>query len=131
MNHQGKRHRVLIVDDEPTICLTLAHSLRAAGYDVATAHSLGSAREALDLGYFPVVITDLWLSSKGAMDGLEVLRHAIQCCPGTGVIIMSSDVSSELRKKALLLGASTCYEKPYDIGEMLGSVRKITDAVVR
>jgi len=63
MERRGKIHRVLIVDHEPTIRLTLAHYLGAAGYDVATASCLGSARDALDLGYFPVVITDLRLGS--------------------------------------------------------------------
>lgn len=130
MDQRGKRHRILIVDDEPTICLTLAHSLGAAGYDVTTAQSLGTAREALDLGYFPVVITDLRLSGKGPMEGLEVLRHALQCCPGTGVIVMSVDLSEELREKVRVLGASHCHAKPFDHRDMLGSVREITNEVV-
>ena len=129
MDLQGKNNRVLIVDDEPAICLTLAYSLGAAGYDVATASSLGSARDALDRGYFPVVITDLCLSGRGPMEGLEVLRHARKGDSKTGVIVMSADVSEELREQVRLLGASHCYEKPYDIDEMLGSVREITDEV--
>jgi len=131
MERQGKSHRVLIVDDEPTIRLTLSHTLGAAGYDVATASSLESAREAMELGYFPVVITDLWLSGRRPMEGLEVLHHARKCCPKTGVIVMSVDVSEEFREKVRLLGASHCYEKPFDIHEILGSVRNITDKVVQ
>jgi len=127
MERQGKNHRILIVDDEATIRLMLAYSLGAAGYDVVAAGSLGSAREALDLGYFSVVITDLCLSGRGPGDGMEVVRHAKECCPKTGVIVMSADLSDELRVKVRLLGASHCYEKPCDIDEMLGNIREITD----
>lgn len=129
MDQRGNSHKVLIVDDEPTIRLTLAHSLGSAGYDVATAGSLGSAREALDLGHFPVVITDLCLSGKDPREGLEVLRHARQCCPKVGMIVLSGELSGDMREQVRLLGASHCYAKPCDIDELLGSVRKITDAV--
>ena len=131
MDHAGKHPRVLIVDDEPSICLTLAYRLGDAGYDVATANSLTSARDALDLVYFPVVITDLCLSGKGSLEGLEVLRHARRRSPGTGVIVMSANVSEELREKVHLLGASRCIEKPYVIDELLDSVRGIAGEVVQ
>jgi PleD family two-component response regulator len=40
--------KVLIVDDEPTIQLTLSYALRAVGYEVVTASRLESAEAALE-----------------------------------------------------------------------------------
>ena len=51
--------RILIVDDEPTILLTLSYALRTNNVEVITASRLESAEEALSRYAFDLVIVDI------------------------------------------------------------------------
>jgi len=68
-------HRVLVVDDDPDFCESLADRLTALGLEVATA---GSAREALRLAREEspaLVLLDLVLPGPDGMVVLETLRR--------------------------------------------------------
>src|SRR5574341_469328 len=67
--------KVLIVDDEPTIQLTLSYALRSAGFEVVTASRLETAEEALERYSFDVVIADIRMSGILGVDGLELLSY--------------------------------------------------------
>ena len=67
--------RILIVEDEPTLVLTLSDRLRAEGYEVESAETgdLG-ARRARE-GSFDLVLLDVALPGKGGFDVLRDLRQ--------------------------------------------------------
>lgn len=111
--------KVLIVDDEPTIQLTLSYALRSAGFEVVTASRLETAEEALERYSFDVVIADIRMSGILGVDGLELLSYIKRRWPATEVIIMTAYGSEEVRQDAYARGASYYYDKPIDITDLV------------
>lgn len=123
----ARHKRILIVDDEPTIQLTLSYALRAAGFDVVTASRLESAEAALERYPFDAVIADIRMSGILGVDGLELLSYIKRHWPETGVIIMTAYGSEEIRQDALARGASWYYDKPIDIADLINRLADRTE----
>lgn len=68
------KRRILLVDDEPAILLTLKALLEIHGFEVEIATSARDAKSKLRSSSFIMVITDLRMESEQA--GLEVARAA-------------------------------------------------------
>ncbi len=115
--------RILIVDDEPTILLTLSYALRSEGVEVITASRLEPAEEALSRYAFDLVIVDIRMSGILGIEGLELLSYIKRFWPNTEVIVMTAHGSSEIRQEAEGRGARYYYEKPVDIIELAKRIR--------
>lgn len=115
--------RILIVDDEPTILLTLSYAMRTKGIEVVTASRLEPAEEALSRYAFDLVIADIRMSGILGAEGLELLSYIKRHWPATKVIIMTAFGSEEMKQDALERGASHYYNKPIDIGELMQRVK--------
>ena len=68
------KRRILLVDDELTILLTLKAVLEISGYEVETAASAREGRSRLKHHTYDMVITDMRMESDSA--GLEVVQAA-------------------------------------------------------
>ena len=68
--------RVLLVDDDPSVLLTLKAVLELHGFDVQTAVSVTEAQRKLQAAAFDLVITDVRMEREGS--GFEVIRTAAQ-----------------------------------------------------
>jgi len=68
------KRRILLVDDEPAILLTLKDILEMNGFEVETASSGREAVQKLDADVFQMVITDMRMESETA--GYDVIRSA-------------------------------------------------------
>ncbi|HZU27743.1 MAG TPA: sigma-54 dependent transcriptional regulator [Bryobacteraceae bacterium] len=112
------RHaRILIVDDEPLICQSLAGVLQDEGYHT---EAVGTGEEALaEIGRqsYELVLLDVWLPK---MDGLDTLR-AIRGLPSATrpvVVIISGHGTIETAVRATRLGAFDFIEKPLTIDKL-------------
>jgi DNA-binding NtrC family response regulator len=117
--------RILIVDDEPTIVLTLSYALRSSGVEVITASRLEPAEEALSRYSFDLVIVDIRMSGILGIEGLELLSYIKRYWPKTEVIVMTAHGSSDIKEEAYGRGASYYYEKPVDITQLAERVRSM------
>lgn len=122
--------RILIVDDQPDVCLALKYLLETQGLVVADA---GNGKEALDhLAAHPVdvVLTDLYMPG---MDGIALLR-ALRAKPdGPSPAVIAYTGSALIDRQRLLaearqLGARATLEKPLTSAALL---RAIGEAVNR
>ena len=68
------KRRILLVDDDLAVLLTLKAVLELNGFEVETANSTAQAFSRLESGVYQMVITDLRMETEDA--GLEVLRSA-------------------------------------------------------
>lgn len=68
--------RILLVDDDPTVRLTLKAVLELNGFSVTTAASASEAEQKLSLGIYELVITDARMESEDS--GLRVIEMARQ-----------------------------------------------------
>jgi len=117
--------RILIVDDEPTILLTLSYALRSPDVEVITASRLEPAEEALNRYAFDLVIVDIRMSGILGIEGLELLTYVKRRWPQTEVIVMTAYGSEEIEKDAYSRGAFHYYSKPIDIDDLMKRVCSI------
>ncbi len=80
------KRRILLVDDDLAVLLTLKAVLELHGFDVETASSTAEAFSKLESGVYQMVITDLRMETEDA--GLEVIRaaHRQSYCPATALL---------------------------------------------
>jgi two-component system response regulator PilR (NtrC family) len=103
--------RVLVVDDEPSICDVLSISLRKEGYDVSSETNPRRALERFRREAFDVVLQDLKMPE---MDGIDLLREVKKARPETVVIIMTAYSTWDRAVEAMRLGAYHYIKKPFD-----------------
>ena len=120
--------RVLIVDDEPTILLSLSHYLQGSGAEITKCRERRTAEEALRDDRFDLAIIDLCLSGGGRPDGLELVRAAKQANPQTQVIVITAYGTDELRRQALEQGAAGYLSKPVNLDQLLSAVQGVRPA---
>lgn len=114
--------RILIVDDEGDIRLTLATFLKEEGYQCQTAHDGESALECVREGGIDVVLTDV---SMPGMGGIELMRQVHQWSPETMVLLMTAYASVETAIEALRSGAADYFLKPLDLDELAVRFRSL------
>lgn len=115
--------RILVVDDEETLCEALGFNLEAEGYKVGTAHSAEEALT-LDLSGFDLVLLDIMM---GEISGTQLAR-IMKSNPATArvpVIFCTARDSEEDMIDGLDLGADDYITKPYSLKEVLARVRAV------
>jgi DNA-binding response OmpR family regulator len=113
---------ILVVDDEPSVALSLQRLLQQAGYQVEVAHSGQTALDALAGADFDLVLLDLNLGDP-LVDGLEVCR-AVRARPDyLPVIMLTVRESAQDTVIGLEVGADDYVTKPYDERELLARIR--------
>lgn len=123
----GGTGTVLVVDDEEMIREYGKRILVRSGYTVLTA---GDGRAALDLykketEKISLVILDLIMPEMGGRQCLDLL---LKIDPRVKVLISSGDTGGGGVKEAVRAGAVGFVAKPYDIKQLLGSVRRALDS---
>ncbi len=112
---------LLIVDDDESLCQTLADILQGMGYGVETAHSGKEALGKMDGGHFNLALIDIRLSDS---DGLELLHKLKSITPETEGIIVTGYASLETALEALRRGAFDYVLKPLKMEEVLPAIRE-------
>lgn len=115
--------KILIVDDEKSILLSLSYVLKADGVEVITCNEIEQAEEALETTHFDLVIADIRMSGINGIEGLELLTYIKQHY-NTDVIIMTGYGDDETEVEAYRRGASYYFTKPIDIPMLLEQVSK-------
>ncbi len=103
--------RILIIDDEPSICDVLAISLRKEGYEVVTETNPRRGLERFRREPFDAVLQDLKMPE---MDGLELLSELKKVREDVVVVIMTAFSTWDRAVEAMRLGAYDYIKKPFD-----------------
>jgi DNA-binding response OmpR family regulator len=115
------KRRILLVDDEAAILLTLKAILEMNGFEVESAASAKEAVEKLNRNSFHLVITDMKMESESA--GYDVVRVAKQqeYDPATAILTAFPTLGSEWENR----GAEKLLVKPVGTEELLRQIEVI------
>jgi DNA-binding NtrC family response regulator len=116
--------KILIVDDEKNIRLTMRQALQPLGYDVETAVNGEDALNQLEAADFGLILLDLKMPG---MDGLDVLRRVVELRPDIRVILISAHGTVEHAVEAMRLGAVDFIQKPFVPKELRDIVTRVLD----
>ena len=98
--------KILVVDDERSICELLDIALRRDAHKVETVNSGEAAKKKIDGALFDVIITDIKMPR---IDGIEVLRYAHQASPDSAVILITAVDDYEKAVEAVKAGGASDY----------------------
>ena len=104
--------RILVVDDEQSICQLLEEFLLLKGYEVSTATNGDDAITQFKRQTPHVVLLDIKMPG---MTGIEVLRRIRETDRTTAVVMLSAFGDVDTIRNALSIGANYYVEKPVDL----------------
>ena len=117
---------ILIVDDNEDILFFMQAALENAGYQVSTALDGAQALAQQTKYRADLLITDIFMPGQ---DGMETLRDSKSRFPQTRIIVMSAGGGSgrqlDYLATATLIGANATLRKPFDVDQLLDTVRKV------
>lgn len=116
--------KLLIVEDEDTLCKSLQRVFSREGYDVDVAESAESAFELFKTNSYDLIITDIILPG---ISGIEFLTRYKKTNPSQKVIIITAYASLEIAVEAIKAGACDFITKPLMHDEMKRVVRNALD----
>ena len=115
--------RLLVVEDDRPIALSLQRALQRDGNIVDLSHDGQSALGVLVDGSYDCIVLDLGLPD---IDGTEVLRRLRKQRQHTPVVILSARDDPPDRVLGLDLGADDYVVKPFDLDELEARIRAVT-----
>ncbi len=116
--------RILIVDDEPNIVLSLEFLMRREGYEVSTAADGPRALQALALGGPDLVVLDVMLPKLDGFAMCERIRTDPRWRSVKILILTAKGREAEIAK-GLRLGADAYVTKPFSTKELVAQVKEL------
>jgi DNA-binding response OmpR family regulator len=120
-------HRILIVDDEPNIVISLEYLMKREGFDTAVAADGEAALQALEKAPPDLVILDVMLPR---MNGFEVCRR-IRADPrwrSLRILMLTAKGRDTEVEKGLGLGADAYVTKPFSTKDLVAQIRALVGA---
>ena len=114
--------RILLVEDEPGLSLTITALLEGEGYQVETAADGVTALAKASSGEYDLVILDVMLPEK---TGFDVCRELRQKGCDTAILMLTAKTQVVDRVVGLKLGADDYVAKPFDPSELLARVESL------
>jgi DNA-binding NtrC family response regulator len=113
--------RVLLIEDDPGILMTLRRVLTEEGYVVKVDKRGDSGLALAQQDFFDVVITDMKLPGLG---GLELVRELHKGKPRLPIILMTAHGTTDTAIEATKSGAYDYLLKPFEMPELIELVEK-------
>ena len=123
--------RLLIVDDEESICFSMSEYFSLQGYKVDTASEVDEAEKLLDAVHYKVVIQDLRLSMTNSPDGLDMIKLIKEHDPQTRIVVLTAYGSAEIEEEARLCGADAFLRKPKPLSQVAQVVQGLIESPPR
>lgn len=119
--------RVLVVDDDPMVCVAIEVCLQRQGFEVTVADSGEAGMRALEASDFDVMLIDVFMPH---MHGFESIRMFRERQPDVPIIAMSGYAfantgrAPDFLRMTIELGAASCLRKPFTPNALLTSVNE-------
>jgi len=119
------KSRILLVEDDASIALVITAALEAEGYKVSHCVSIAERDRLLAQQSYGLMLTDVMLTDG---DGMETLDRVRLAAPHMQVIILSAQNTLDTAVRASDTGAFEYFPKPFDLDELVRTVRQAIGA---
>ena len=119
--------RVLVVDDEPNIVMSLEFLMARAGFEVQVARNGREALDALEGAAPDLLLLDVMMPE---FDGYEVCER-VRARPewnGTKIVMLTARGREVERERGLALGADAYVTKPFSTRDLVDKVKHMLGA---
>lgn len=116
-------YKILVVDDEESLCEILKFNLERNGYEVTTALSAEEAL-ALDISRFDLVILDVMMGELSGFSFARILRKRSDTST-LPIIFCTARDAEEDKIEGFDIGADDYISKPFSIAEVMARVRSV------
>lgn len=123
--------RLLVVDDEESICFSMSEYFSLQGYKVDTASEIEEAEKLVRATNYRVVIQDLRLTMTNSHDGLDMIRLIRAHNPQTRIVVLTAYGSAEIEDEARRCGADAFLRKPKPLSQVAQVVQGLIEAPPR
>jgi DNA-binding response OmpR family regulator len=113
--------KVLIVDDEEDLIVTLVERLEIRGFEAVAVQTGKAALEQIQNHPFDVVVLDIKLKGE---DGVEVMKRIKQIKNNLPVILLTGHMSKETNEEGLKAGAIDYIIKPINIDDLIVKLKE-------
>jgi two-component system alkaline phosphatase synthesis response regulator PhoP len=114
--------RILLIEDEPGLVLTVTDLLTAEGYEVQSAADGDEGLRQASTGRFDLVVLDVMLPKK---TGYDVCRELRQSGVDTAILMLTARTQVVDRVVGLKLGADDYLTKPFDPAELVARIEAL------
>jgi len=120
-------HKILIVDDEPNIVISLEYLMQREGFEVSVARDGTQAIEAIERNPPDLVLLDVMMPGK---TGFEVCQHvrSIDQLRDVVIVMLTAKGREADVAKGLALGANAYVTKPFSTRALVAQVRTLLNA---
>lgn len=115
-------HKILIVDDDQSLCEVLSDDLAEIGFDTSYVTNADDALKIINSIPVDLILLDLKMPEK---DGFWVLKKLRELEKDIKVIVLTAFADVKSAIDSANLGANDFISKPYDLDELLISIRKV------
>jgi DNA-binding NtrC family response regulator len=120
--------RILIVDDEESICFSMSEYFEHHGFKVDTARDVDEAEKLIQSTDYKVVIQDLRLGVNKVSDGLEIIKLLQRRQPEARIIVLTAYGSAEMEAEAMRCGADAFLRKPKPLSQVAQVVQGLLES---
>jgi DNA-binding response OmpR family regulator len=117
-------HRILIVDDEPSIVVPLEFLMKREGYEVAVAADGQAALDALAGPPPDLVILDVMLPKMSGFDVCRRIREEPRW-RGLKILMLTAKGRDSEMQRGLELGADAYVTKPFSTRDLVARIRAL------
>jgi len=127
-SQEAMKPRLLVVDDEESICFSMSEYFSLQGYRVDTAQELDEAEKLIVASEYKVVIQDLRLSETRNPDGLDIIKLIRGHNPQTRIVVLTAYGSSEMEDEARRCGADAFLRKPKPLSQVAQVIQGLLES---
>ncbi len=116
--------RILVIDDEPVVCVSCSRILAESGNEVVCRQDPREGLEAALTGEYDIILLDLMMPE---LDGLEILRRIKAANVSSEVAVITGYAAVQTAVEAMREGAADYVSKPFTPDELKMAVQKLVD----
>jgi CheY-like chemotaxis protein len=119
--------RVLVVDDDPMVCVAIELCLTRQGFEVTVADGGEAGMRALESSSFDVMLIDVFMPHMRGFESIRMFHERMPDVPSvamSGYAFANTERAPDFLRMTIELGAACCLRKPFTPNALLTTINE-------